>query len=117
MSDEFDQNPENYSAFWPLLVLVVGLLIWYGYQDYSLNKQRSYYKDQVEGAQSTIQAAEGWHGRYNSMVKDLNDTSTKGDTNAVPILQAAVQAGIQAGLLRVQPGTNATATPAAPASN
>jgi hypothetical protein len=111
MSDEFDQNPDsNYSSFWPLLILVIGLLIWLGYQDYVLNNQRSFYTQQIEAAASTKETAEGWQGRYNAMIKDLSDTSAK-DTNAAPILRAAVQAGIQAGLIRVQPGTN-TAAPA-----
>jgi hypothetical protein len=55
-----------------------------------------------------------WQGRYAALMKDLNDTSLK-DTNAAPILQAAVQAGVQAGLIHYQKNaTNSTATPAAP---
>jgi len=44
----------------------------------------------------------------------LNDTSAK-DANATPILQAAVQAGVQAGLIHYQKNaTNSVATPAEP---
>jgi hypothetical protein len=116
MSDEFDQNPDNnYSSFWPLLILVIGLLVWFGWQDYGLNSQRSFYGQQIQAAGSTIEAAKNWQGRYTAMMRDLNDTSAK-DTNATPILQAAVQAGIQAGLIRVQQNaTNSTAIPAEPA--
>jgi len=46
----------------------------------------------------------------------LNDTSAK-DPYAVPIMKQAVQAGIQAGLIHVQQGTNNTAAPAEPASS
>jgi len=115
MADEFDRNPDgNYSSFWPLLILFVGLLVWLGYQDYTLNSQRSFYKKQVQDAGGTIEAAVNWQGRYAAMMKDLNDTSAK-DANATPILQAAVQAGVQAGLIHYQKNaTNSVATPAEP---
>jgi len=117
MSDEFDQNPDNnYSSFWPLLILIGGLFIWFAIGDYELNLQRRFYNDQVTSAAGTIDAAKGWQGRYAAIMKDLNDTSTKGDTNATPILQAAIQAGLQAGLIHVQPGTNTNTTPAPPAA-
>ena len=119
MSDEFDQNPDNnYSTFWPLLILVIGLLIWFGYQDYGLNSQRSFYRRQIESGQDSIKAAQFWQSRYANMMQDLDNTSAK-DTNATPILQAAVQAGVQAGLLQVHPNaTNSASAPtsAAPAS-
>jgi hypothetical protein len=118
MADEFDNIPDNsennYSSFWPLLILFVGLLIWLGYQDYTLNSQRSFYRKQIQDAGSTIQAAQNWQGRYAALMKDLNDTSAK-DSNAVPILRAAVQAGVQAGLIHVNANsTNNTAAPAEP---
>jgi hypothetical protein len=115
MADEFDHNPEgNHSSFWPLLILFFGLLVWLGYQDYTLNKQRSFYKTQVQDAGSTIESAVNWQSRYAAMMKDLNDTSLK-DTNAAPILQAALQAGVQAGLIHYQKNaTNSAATPVAP---
>jgi hypothetical protein len=117
MSDEFEPNPENnYSTFWPLLILISGLFVWFAIQDYELNLQRRFYDQQVTGAASTIDAAQGWQGRFASILKDLNDTSTKGDTNATPILQAAVQAALQANLIHVQPGTNTNTTPAPPAA-
>jgi len=115
MSDEFDHNPDsNYSAFYPLVILAAGLLIWFGAQDYSLNNQRNFYKRQVEGAATTIQAAQNWQARYAAMLKDLNDTGAK-DPNAAAILKDAVQAGVQAGLIHVQPNANGTNSAAAPA--
>jgi len=115
MSDEFDHNPENsFSSFWPLLILVGGFFIWFAYQDYALNKQRSFYQQQVEAAGTTIEAANNWHERYGAMLKDLNEISAK-DTYAAAILKDAVQAGVQNGLIHLQQGgTNSAATPAAP---
>jgi hypothetical protein len=117
MSDEFDHSSDNnYSSFWPLLILVISLLIWFGYEDYILNNERSFYSQQIQGAGDTITAAKGWQGRYAAIIKDLSDTSAK-DTNAAPIFQAAVQAGVQAGLLQVHPNaTNSAPTSAEPAS-
>ncbi|MCE0522241.1 MAG: hypothetical protein LV480_04955 [Methylacidiphilales bacterium] len=115
MSDEFEPQPApNHSSFWPLLLLALGLFIFFGYQDLTLYRQGDFYKHQVISAADTLKAANGWRNRYGSIIKDLNETGAK-DTNAVPILQAAVQAGIQAGLLHFQQnGTNTDATPTQP---
>jgi hypothetical protein len=107
MSDEFDHGSEHtYSTFWPLLIMVGGLLLWFAYQDYTVNKQRAFYKDQVEGAAKTIQTARDWQGRYEAILKDLNATGAHDPTSAA-IFKDAVQAGLQAGLIHVQPPADA----------
>jgi hypothetical protein len=115
MSDEFDNNPENnYSSFWPLLILVGGLLIWFAIQDYLLNNQRSAYNKQFQDPQfvSMVSQADNVSTRYVALMKDLVETSAK-DPTAAQIVKDAIASG----LIHVQPnanGTNSATTPAAP---
>ncbi len=54
MSDEFDSIPESrFSSFIPLTIFLGGFLLWLGIQDYSLNSQRSFYQQQIDGAMPT----------------------------------------------------------------
>jgi len=115
MSDEYDSSNEAPSVFWPFLILLVGLIVWFGFQDYSLNNQRVVFSQQLDQATPVFNAARNWQGRYNAMMKDLIDTSSK-SPNAAAIAKEAVQAGVQVGLIRIQQNsTNAAGTPAAPA--
>ncbi len=116
MSDEFDHSHDNnYSSFWPLLILVAGLLIWFGIQDYLLNGQRAAYARQFKDAQfqATLVQADNISGRYVALMKDLVETSQK-DPAAADIVKAAMAAN----LIHVQPNaTNGAATPAEPAAS
>ena len=111
MSDEFDHNPENnYSTFWPLLILMIGLLIWSGYQVFAANSQRDLYAKQFQTAIPTITERPERINRYVALMKDLVETSAKD-----PVAAQIVKDAIQAGLIHVQPNaTNAAGTPAAP---
>jgi len=113
MSDEFDQNPDNnYSPFWPLLILIIGLLGWSGYQVYATNSQRVVFNEQFQSAIPTIQQAQTVSNQYVALMKDLVDTAQK-DPAAAQIVKDAVRAG----LIQIHPNaTNSTAPPAAPAS-
>ena len=113
MSDDFDHNPDNnYSAFWPLLIVVSGLFLWSAYQVYATNSQRNVYDRQFQAALPTINQAQNVSTRYVALMKDLVETSAK-DAAAAAIVKDAISAG----LIHVQPnanGTNSTATPAQP---
>ena len=110
MSDEFDPIADNsYSTFWPLLILIVGLLIWSGYQVYATNSQRNVYNQQFQAALPTINEAEAIKARYKSLMSDLYQTAQK-DPAAAQIIKEAIQAG----MLQVKQGTNAPGTPAGP---
>ncbi len=113
MSDEYETIETTYSPFIPLLVLVIGLIIWIGYQDYAQNSQRSVYAQQFNAAVPTIKAAQGVGDKYVSLMKDLLTTSSK-DQYAAQIVQDAIKAG----WIRVNPQgtptTNTTTNPAAP---
>jgi cytoskeletal protein RodZ len=113
MSDEFDNSPESsFSPFWPILIVVVGLVSWFGIQDYELNRQRSAYSVQIQNAIPSINQAQSYANRYVSLMKDLVETSQK-NSAAAQIVKDAMQAG----WIKVQPNaTNGTATPAAPAA-
>ena len=111
MSDEFDQNPENnFSPFWPLLILLIGLFLWSSYQVYATNQQRNVYDKQFQAAIPTITQAQDVSTRYVALMKDLVETSAK-DPAAADIVKAAIAAN----LIHVQPNaTNGAGTPAAP---
>ena len=113
MSEDFDSSSnENFSSFWPLLIVLVGLLIWSGYQVYATNSQRRVYDQQFQNAMPTIQEAQNVSTRYVALMKDLVETSAKN-----PAAAQIVKDAIAAGLIHVQPNaTNgAPAAPAAPA--
>jgi hypothetical protein len=116
MSDELDQNSENhYSSFWPLLVLISGLLIWFAFQDYLLNIQRSAYERQFHDQQflTVVGQADNVTTRYVALMKDLVDTAQKQgkDSAAAKIVNEAIAAN----LIHVTPNaTNGSGTPAEP---
>jgi hypothetical protein len=120
MSEEYDnESTPAYSAFYPLLILLVGIIIWAGYQVYMANSQRSATAAQIQQAMPSIVQAQNIKDRYVSLMKDLIETAGK-DQQAAQIVKEATAAG----LLRVQqpaPGadTNAPAAsaPAAPADS
>lgn len=117
MSEEYDNSNQAPSIFWPFLILLLGLIIWFGYQDFAVNAQRSVFRKQLDDATPVFNAAQNWQGRYNAMMKDLIATSSKSQ-NAAAIAKEAVQAGVQSGLIRIQQNsTNGTANPAAPAAD
>jgi predicted negative regulator of RcsB-dependent stress response len=111
MSDEFESAPEqSYSAFWPLLILMLGIFGWTVYQVYATNSQRNVYDRQFQQALPTITEAQNVSNRYVALMKDLVETAQK-DPAAADIVKAAIQSG----MIHVQPNaTNGTATPAEP---
>jgi cytoskeletal protein RodZ len=114
MSDEFDPIPSNnYSSFWPLLILVVGLLIWSGYQDWAANKQRSLNAQQFQTAIPTITEAQNIGNRYVALMKDLVQVAQKEGKDSVAA--KIVNDAIKAQMIQVQPNaTNAAGAPVAP---
>ena len=114
MSDDFVPTSENhYSSFWPLLILVIGLLVWFALQDYALNSQRVAYNAQFQDKQlqATFNESRSISARYVALMKDLVATSQK-DPAAAQIVKDAMTAG----LIHIQPNsTNSTTTPAEPA--
>jgi hypothetical protein len=111
MSDEFESSSEpTFSVFWPLAILLSGLLIWSAYQVYATNSQRVVYDQQFQKALPTITEAQNVSTRYVALMKDLVETSAK-DQAAAQIVKDAIQAN----LIHVQPNANGTnAAPAAP---
>jgi len=116
MSDEYDPIPDNsYSPFWPLLIIVTGLLIWFAVQDYELNGQRSAYNKQFEDKQfqATIAEAQNIETRYVALMKDLVQTAQKEGKDSVAA--KIVNDAIQGGLIHIQQNaTNSAGTPAEP---
>jgi hypothetical protein len=111
MSEEFDNiSDSRFSSFVPLTIVLVGFLVWFGFQDYSLNNQRVAYDQQINSAMPTYNEAVAYASRYKAVLKDLIDASQK-DPAATQILKEAMQAG----WISYQPGTNASGTPSEPA--
>jgi hypothetical protein len=110
MSEEYE-NEVICSPFWPLLILLVGLLCWCGYQVYAENSQRVLNTAQVAATEPTVKAAQDVANRYVALMNDLLQTSQKD-----PVAKQIVNDAIQVGLLRVDNSgaatTNGTTTPA-----
>ena len=106
MSDEYINESPTFSPFYPLLILLIGLVGWSGYQVFAANSQRSVYNQQFQSAIPTINQAQNIKDRYVALMKDLIETSAK-NSNAASIVKEATQAG----LLRVtQPAPDAGAS-------
>jgi hypothetical protein len=116
MSDEFDHSPEsNFSAFWPLLILILAFIGFFAFQDYQLNRQRVAYSTQFADPQfqSAMTQADNVSARYVALMKDLVDTAQK-DPAAADIVKAAIAAN----LIHVQPNaTNSAAATPPPADS
>ena len=107
MSEEFDHNPDsNYSTFWPLLILMIGLLIWSGYQVYATNSQRRSVRQAIPSrAPHDHRSSERIGTRYVALMKDLVETAQK-DQAAAQIVKDAIAAG----LIHVQPNATNSAS-------
>ena len=103
MSDELEHIPENdFSLFWPMLILVAGFLIWFGVQDFELNNTRSNLQKQLDAAQPTINQAHNIRDHYVALMKDVLQTAQK-DSVAAQIVKDAIAAG----WIHVQPNSGA----------
>jgi len=118
MSDEFNHGPEaTFSAFVPLAILLVSLLIWVSYYDYEINQQRSALHQQLYTAKNSLMEAENYKQQYLSLIVDLNNTA-QNDNVAKDIIKdpgfsRLINEAIRVGMIR--PNTNtAPEAPAAP---
>ena len=111
MSDDFDQNSEpKFSSFIPLTIALSAFILWFLFQDYELNSQRSALNRNIAAAQPTVAEAVQVSQRYVALMKDLVKTAQT-DEAAKKIVDDAIKAG----LIRVQPNaTNGEANPAPP---
>ncbi len=110
MPEEEYEEVYEYSPFWPLLILFVGLTIWAGYQLYAMNSQRMAIVNEYQQLTPSLEPAQNVQKRFYAFCQDLYTTSAK-DQYAAQIVK---EAGI-----RFTPGpggasgTNATPTPPA----
>jgi hypothetical protein len=115
MSDDFDHSSEpRLSSFIPLTIALSAFILWFLFQDYELNAQRSALNQNIAKAQPTVAEAIQVSQRYVSLMKDLVKTA-----QTDPAADAIVKDAIKAGLIRVQPNAapagagDATPAPAA----
>lgn len=114
MSDEFESSSQHtFSSFWPLLILIAGLFIWFAMQDYLLNNQRNAYNKQFQDQNflQVVGEAQNVSKRYVNLMQDLLQTAQK-DQAAADIVKAAISAG----LIHVNPAANGAAGTNAPAA-
>ncbi len=110
MSDEYDDSSSaHYSSFWPLAILLIGLIVWFAYQVWATNSQRAVFNAEYQNAIPTLNAAQNVQTKYIGLMKDLVQTSQK-DAYAAQIVKEATAAG----LLRQTPSTNSAGTNSAP---
>lgn len=97
MSDEFDNPTEpQMSAFWPLIIVIGAMIMFFGEQDYMLNRQRGLYDQQLQNAVQPVKQAQYYADKYVSLMKDLAETSEKHNAVAEQIMKdAAAQGWIQ----------------------
>jgi hypothetical protein len=113
---EHSSSNVRYSSFWPLLIMLLGLTLWCGYQLYAMNGQCNAINQQYTALEPSVAPAQNMRDKFASVGKDLVDVAAK-DANAAQIVKEAIQAGI----FHVNqsstptPGTNSTTTPAEPA--
>jgi len=120
MPDDFDHSSEpTFTSFIPLTILLSGFIIWFCFQDYELNAQRSALNKQFDASKQTLLEAQNIDQRYLALIKDLN-TTAQNDDYAKAILNDALKGGlisdaVRAGLLQIQQNpTNSDSAPAAP---
>ena len=80
-----------YSPFWPLFILMAGLILWTGFQAFSALSQAAAFTSDFKQARPTIEAAQKAQSRLYALAQDLVQTSAK-DSNAAQIVK---EAGIQ----------------------
>jgi predicted negative regulator of RcsB-dependent stress response len=117
MSDEYESSHVEggnvyYSPFWPLTIVLLGFTLWLGYQIFISTQQRMASNSQLNQMVPTLQQADTAQKRLVALMQDLAQTSAKD-----PYANQIIKQAIAAGLLRVNPTTNAAAAPAAPASS
>ena len=92
MSDEYgneeDSSEEQFSAFWPLLILIAGLFLWSGFQAYTTFRQESNLNAELESAAPTLKAAQDAQTKLYALAQDLLQTGTK-DNYAAQIVKEA----------------------------
>jgi hypothetical protein len=96
----------GYTSFWPLTILVVGLILWAGYQSIEAYTQGSSLLSELKSAQTTIDAAQTAQSRLYAFAQDLIETANK-DQYAAQIVKEAN--------IRMNPNGSAAGTAPAPA--
>jgi hypothetical protein len=92
MSDEYgneqDSIQEQFSSFWPLVILTAGLFLWSGYQAFSAFRQDSNLNAELAAAAPTLKAAQDMQTKLYGLAQDLLQAGTK-DTYAAQIVKEA----------------------------
>jgi hypothetical protein len=121
MSEEFDSTLEpRFTSFIPLAILLGGIIVWLGFEDYMLNKQRGQLIQTFQNSVPTLQEAQNLNAHYLKLIQDLDQTA-KDDDLAKAILndmftKGLINEAVRAGLIHVQQSAPATGTTTPPAA-
>ena len=92
MSEQYvEEAEETFSPFWPLLVLIVGLIIWFGYQTYAAYTQSTAFATEFKNAQPTISAAQNAESKLFAVFQDLQQTAVKDQYAAQIVKESHIQ--------------------------
>jgi hypothetical protein len=80
-----------YSPFWPLLILLIGLLLWSGYQMVTTYSQASELAAEFKAAQPDLATARTLNTRLYSLAQDLVETAPKDPYAAQIVKEANIQ--------------------------
>jgi predicted negative regulator of RcsB-dependent stress response len=81
----------RYSSFGPLAILIVGLLLWSGYQAFTSYSQNAALTAEFKQAEPTINAAQNMQARLYAVAQDLVQTSSKDPYAAQIVKEANIQ--------------------------
>jgi hypothetical protein len=90
MNDESNETEidEIYSPFWPLALLLAGLILWTAYQAYEALSQKSMLDKELITNAPTINEAASARTKLYALAEDLVQVSTR-DANAAQIVRDA----------------------------
>jgi hypothetical protein len=80
MPDEYGNEISTepaYSAFWPVLILVVGLLFWSGYQAFNAYNAKTNLDREFQSAVPSLHAAQNAKDKLYAVAHDLIELSAK----------------------------------------
>ncbi len=78
----------SYSPFWPVFILLAGLILWSGYEVVQAYSENSAFQAELKSGQPAIQAAQTAQSKLYALAQDLIETSAK-DNNAAQIVKEA----------------------------
>ncbi len=91
MPEEEYEEVYEYSPFWPLLILLVGLTLWAGYQLYAMNTQRMAIVSEYQQLAPNIEPARNIQNRFFAFCQDPYQSRAKDQYAAQIVREAGIR--------------------------